>query len=186
MLPHLHRAYQEPHRRYHTLEHVDDCLRELAATPGLSTHDRRLLEWAIWWHDAVYDPARSDNEAASADLARRDLAALGASEPEREEVARLILLTKGHAVPARDRLGAVLVSIDLAILGRSPEAYDRYAAQVRQEYAFVPDEAFRAGRAAVLRHFLDAPAIYPDPRFRDRLEAPARANLERELASLQG
>ena len=184
MTPALRQAYQESHRRYHTLEHVEDCLAELARPPGLSAHDRQVLEWAIWWHDAVYDPTRSDNEAKSAELARRDLAALGASEADRDEVGRLILLTKGHEVETHDRLGAILVSIDLSILGRAPDGYDRYAAQVREEYGFVPEALYRAGRAAVLRHFLEAPVIYPDPAFRARLEAPARANLERELQTL--
>jgi len=184
MTPDLEARYREPHRRYHTLEHVADCLAQLSEAEGLSADERHVLELAIRWHDAIYDPTRTDNEERSADLARRDLAALGEPDPVIDEVARLILLTKGHTVGPGDRLGAILVSIDLSILGREPAAYDRYAAQVREEYAFVPDDAFRAGRAAVLRKFLDAPVIYADPAFVDRYEAPARENLARELRSL--
>jgi len=184
MTPELRARYSESHRRYHTLEHVADCLAQLSEVEGLSADERHVLELAVWWHDAIYDPTRPDNEERSADLARRDLADLGEPNSVIEEVARLILLTKGHTVAAGDRLGAILVSIDLSILGREPDAYDRYAAQVRQEYGFVPDDAFRAGRAAVLQTFLDAPAIYADPAFAQRYEASARQNLARELRSL--
>ena len=185
MTPELEARYREPQRRYHTLAHIADCLAELSEVPGLTPRERRLIELALWWHDAVYDPTRTDNEEASADLARRDLAAIGEPPGVIDEVARLILLTKGHTVPLGDRLGAILVSIDLAILGREPKAYDRYAAQVREEYGFVPDDAFRNGRAAVMRKFLEAPAIYPDPAFRERYEARARANIAREIARLE-
>jgi len=184
--PELRQAYSEPHRRYHTLAHIEDCLAKLAHIDGLSDQDRRLLEWAIWWHDAVYDPTRSDNEAVSAEMARRDLEGFGASAEDRDEVERLILLTRGHTVEPRDRLGAVLVSIDLSILGAEPEVYDRYAAQIREEYAFVPEDAWRAGRGAVLQRFLEAETLYPDPEQRALYETPARENLARELASLQG
>lgn len=184
MTPALHRAYDEPHRRYHTRRHIEDCLDRLAAWPGLEAGERRLLTWAIWWHDAVYDPRASDNEARSAAMARADLPALGATPAKAEEVARLILLTAGHRVPEGDPLGAALVSIDLSILAAPTTAYDAYARAVRAEYAHVPEETWRTGRAAVLRRFLDAPAIFPDPGFRAAHEAAARANLQREIAAL--
>jgi len=78
----------------------------------------------------------------------------------------------------------LLCDADLAVLARSTDGYDRYAAAIREEYAHVPEEAFRAGRAAVLRHLLDLPAVYRLPRLRDRWEEPARANLRRELDAL--
>ena len=184
MTPALERAYAEPSRRYHTRRHIEDCLARLDAWPGLSSDDRRVLTWAIWWHDAVYDARASDNEARSADLARADLPALGATPAEVDEVARLILLTAGHQVPAGDRLGSVLVSIDLSILAAEPARYDAYAQAVREEYAHVPEDLWRPGRTRVLQHFLGAPAIFPDPSFRAACEAQARANLAREIASL--
>lgn len=184
MTPKLEAAYAEPHRRYHGRAHIVHCLEMLDDVAGLAAPDRRLLAWAIWWHDAVYDPRAPDNEARSAEMARSDLAALGASPDERDEVARLILLTAGHAVEPDDRLGALLVSIDLSILGAPRADYDAYASGVRQEYAHVPDEMWRDGRARVLRRFLDAPVLFPDPAFATRLDTPARANLARELATL--
>ena len=185
MIPALDRAYAEPYRRYHTRRHIEDCLTKLDAWPGLTPHERRVLRWAIWWHDAVYDPRASDNEVRSADLARADLPALGATPAEVDEVARLVCLTAGHQVSDADRLGAVLVSIDLSILAAPPAEYDAYAQAVREEYAHVPEDLWRPGRARVLQHFLDAPVIFADPSFRAVHEAQARANLRREIASLR-
>lgn len=184
MTPELERAYAEPHRRYHTRRHIEQCLALLGQVPDLMDSERQVLEWAIWWHDAIYDAKASDNEAKSAEMAKRDLRDLGATIHQRDEVARLIRLTAGHEVEEGDRLGEILVSIDLAILGAPPADYDAYAAAVRAEYAHVPEDLWRAGRARVLQRFLDAPVIFPDPAFAGRFEDQARANLSRELASL--
>lgn len=185
MIPALEAAYAEPHRRYHTRRHIERCLELLDGRPDLTPAERRLLTWAIWWHDAIYDPRAGDSEARSAELALRDLPALGATADEAEEVARLIRLTADHQVVNADRLGAILVSVDLAVLGAAPAEYDDYARAIRDEHRDVPEAAWRRGRAAVLQRFLDAPVIYPDPRLRAEREARARANLARELASLR-
>lgn len=184
MTPALEAAYAEPHRRYHTRAHIEACLAELAAVPDLAGRERQLLTWALWWHDAVYDPKRSDNEEQSAELVRRDLPALGASPADVEEVVRLVLLTKGHTVAPDDRLGALMVSIDLSVLGSDPETYAAYAQGVREEYAHVPDEAFRVGRKAVMGRFLEAPVLFPANAYRERLEQRARENIAAELARL--
>jgi predicted metal-dependent HD superfamily phosphohydrolase len=99
-------------------------------------------------------------------------------------VSRLILLTKGHRADESDRLGALLVSIDLSILGSQPERYRAYVKGVREEYGHLPDDSWRSGRAAVLRRLLAAGPLYPDPSFRDALEAPARRNMQAELEQL--
>ena len=173
--------YAEPHRRYHTLDHIADCLAELDRSGPIETG--RAIELALWWHDAIYDPMAADNEARSAKLADRDLAALGVEPPLRAEIGRLILLTAGHTAPPGDATGARLVSIDLAILGRPPAVYDRYAQAIRQEYVQVPDALYRPGRARILSRFLDGP-IYADPAFAALYEDQARANLVREIAAL--
>lgn len=184
MTPELEAAYAEPHRRYHTRTHIEQCLALLDQAPELMDSERDVLTYAIWWHDAVYDPTASDNEAKSAEMAKRDLRDLDVSLHAREEVARLIRLTAGHQVEEEDRLGEILVSIDLAILAAAPLDYDAYCRQIREEYAHVPEDAWRVGRAKVMQHFLDAPVIYPDPAFRALFEDVARANIAREIASL--
>lgn len=96
----------------------------------LTEEELQSLTYAIWWHHAVYDATASDNEAKSAEMAKRDLRDLEVAIHARDEVACLILLTAGRAVEKGDRLGEILVSIDLAILGAPPEAYDEYALAV--------------------------------------------------------
>jgi predicted metal-dependent HD superfamily phosphohydrolase len=173
-------AYATPNRTYHNLTHIEDCLGLLAGIDDLSVTDRDSLTQAIWWHDVVYDPKRSDNEELSARLAEQHVAA-----DIRDEVARLIRLTRTHRVEPGDRLGAILISIDLSILGAEPSRYDAYAAAIRQEFAHVPESDYRAGRSAVLRRFAAQPVLFPDPAFATRYDRQARTNLARELASLQ-
>jgi predicted metal-dependent HD superfamily phosphohydrolase len=153
-------------------------------SPGLAGADRRLLRWAILWHDAIYDPTRTDNEERSAELAFDELTACGVDDSTAGEVARLILLTSGHRAQTNDHLGALLVSIDLSILGSDANRYREYVDGVRQEYSHVPEGNWRQGRAAVLKHLLGSEPLYPDPRFRAAFEAQARRNVEEEIKSL--
>ena len=102
------------------------------------------MEAALWFHDAVYDSRAGDNEARSAEWARRALAELGIPPAVADDVARLVRLTD-HADPAPDPAGRLLCDIDLAILGREPEAFDTYDRHIREEYAWVPEADFRAG-----------------------------------------
>lgn len=172
-------AYTAPGRHYHNLAHIEDCLAVLAQVDGLSAVEREILTEAIWWHDVVYDPTRSDNEELSAQQAEQHVRA-----DLRGEVGRLIRLTRTHEVLAEDRLGAILISIDLSILGAEPARYDAYAAAIRQEFIHVSDADYRAGRAGVLRRFAARAVIYPDASFALMYDQRARENLARELAEL--
>jgi predicted metal-dependent HD superfamily phosphohydrolase len=174
-------AYTVPNRHYHNLAHIEDCLAALAHVENLSARDREILSAAIWWHDVVYDATRADNEELSARLAEQHV-----REDIRQEVGRLIRLTKTHDVQPDDRLGAILISIDLSILGAEPARYDAYAAAIRQEFIHVPEADYRAGRAKVLGQFAARPVIFPDTAFAARYDRQARENLARELASLRG
>lgn len=168
----LVRRYSEPHRAYHTLDHIDHCLDELEpvrATAG----DPDAVELALWFHDAVYRPRATDNEKRSADLVRLISA----------RAAELVLATR-HAAPPEDPDAEFVVDVDLAILGQPADRFNRYEAEIRREYAWVPGFLFRRKRAAVLRAFLERPSIFRTPWFRNRYETAARVNLERSLARL--
>ncbi|MGW7046602.1 HD domain-containing protein [Streptomyces avermitilis] len=179
----LLRRWSEPQRRYHTVEHLAavldrvDLLAEYADDPD-------VVRLAAWFHDAVYFPDRSENEERSARLAERALPEAGVSGARTAEVARLVRLTVTHDPADGDRDGRVLCDADLAILAAPPKAYAAYAAAVREEYAFVPDDAFRAGRAAVLRQLLDLPRLFRTPYGEREWEERARENLRDELARL--
>jgi predicted metal-dependent HD superfamily phosphohydrolase len=184
ILARLQSAYADPRRAYHTMRHVRQSLALLNEVEDLDPDVAKILFYALWWHDAVYDPKRTDNETRSADMAARDLKAMGESRAVIREVTRLIRLTAGHKVEEGDEAGALMVSIDLAILGSSPGEYDGYVGAIRREYAHVPNEAYRLGRTMVLNGFLDSPTIYPDPTFAERFEEQARENIARELEAL--
>ncbi|KMS81127.1 hypothetical protein ACH49_04580 [Streptomyces leeuwenhoekii] len=175
--------WQEPQRRYHTLTHLTavldhiDVLQEYADDPD-------LVRLAAWFHDAVYLPDRSENEERSARLAERALPEAGVCEAKTAEVARLVRLTVTHDPAEDDRDGQVLCDADLAILAAPPSGYAAYTAAVREEYHFVPGDAFREGRAAVLRHLLELPRLFRTPYGREKWEATARYNLTSELELL--
>jgi predicted metal-dependent HD superfamily phosphohydrolase len=173
-------AYTAAGRHYHNLVHIEDCLGALARVDHLSPLEREILYEAIWWHDVVYDATRADNEELSARLAEQHV-----REDLRQEVGRLIRLTKTHNVQPDDRLGAILISIDLSILGAEPARYDAYAAAIRQEFIHVPEADYRAGRAKVLGQFAARPVIFPDTAFAARYDRQAREILARELASMR-
>jgi predicted metal-dependent HD superfamily phosphohydrolase len=175
--------YGEPHRAYHTLEHLRECLAWLAEVRELAVHPDEIA-LALWFHDAIYDPRAHDNEERSAAWAERVLRSAGASTEVAHRVAALVLATKHDVVPEPGD-AALLVDVDLSILGAERARFDAYEAQVRREYAWVPEAAYREGRARVLRSFLGRPRIYATAHFHDRLEARARDHLRRSLAALE-
>ena len=185
LLDELLGRYGEPHRRYLGVAHVEHVVRqvdELSRQVGLDPPHAALL--AAWFHDAVYDPKASDNERRSADLAAASLRRRAADPELIAHVDTLIMASAAH-VPADDDdlASAVLLDADLAILSAPTEVYDRYAAAIREEYAFVPDEAFRTGRRRVLESLAAQPTLYRTAPMR-AAEPQARANLARELRSL--
>lgn len=180
----LVRAYEAPGRHYHNLGHIGDCLTELDAARELAD-DPRAVELAIWFHDAIYDATRDDNEARSAELAAGELSRLGEPDDLVGRVHGLILDTR-HAAPPATPDGRLLCDIDLVGLAAPPDAFDRNTALIRQEYAHVPDAAFRRGRADFLRNLSARPRIYHTPCYFDRCERRARGNLDRAIAALAG
>jgi predicted metal-dependent HD superfamily phosphohydrolase len=175
--------WQEPQRHYHTLAHLTAVLDHIDV---LEKHadDPDVVRLAAWFHDAVYLPDRSENEERSARLAERALPEAGVPEAKTAEVARLVRLTVTHDPADDDRDGQVLCDADLAILAAPPSAYAAYTAAVREEYHFVPGDAFRAGRAAILRQLLDLPRLFRTPYGQAEWEATARYNITSELEML--
>jgi predicted metal-dependent HD superfamily phosphohydrolase len=178
----LVRRYAEPHRRYHTVEHLRHVLTmidELA-----ENQDLFLVRLAAWFHDAVYavPVGQLSNEEASARLAIRTLGRAGLEQEDLNQVARLVRLTETHVPGARDPEGELLCDADLAILAAPPDAYARYVEQVRQEYAAVPEQGFLAGRLAILTELSDR-EIFRTAKGR-RLTEAARNNLAAEMESL--
>jgi predicted metal-dependent HD superfamily phosphohydrolase len=174
--------WSESHRKHHTVTHLHEMLDTIGALADAGIEfDREAVELAAWFHDAIYEIGADDNEGHSADLARELLS----SSPIRDEVARLVLVTKTHKVADGDVNGAVLSDADLSVLGSAPTRYRAYAEAVRAEYAEIPDAVFKPARAQVLSSLLQGP-IFHTELGRERWEDRARRNITDEIAALTG
>lgn len=171
--------YGEPWRRYHTRQHLLECLETLQSVPAdqiLSGVHLPEVQAALWFHDAVYELKGADNEALSAEIAKERLQAAGVASECIDRIASMVLATKHTATPS----GAgeqLLVDVDLSILGAPQERFAEYQRQIRDEYSFVPALVFKMKRREILKGFLDRPRIFSTPYFHDRLESTARRNL---------
>jgi predicted metal-dependent HD superfamily phosphohydrolase len=172
-------AYAEPHRRYHSQQHLGECLKAFDKVRHLAQHPGEVA-LALWCHDAVYNPRAKDNEARSVEWAARLLAGAGAKAEVGQRVQGLIMATCHTALPETAD-AQLLVDIDLGILGAPPTRFDEYEQQVRAEYSFVPGWLFKRTRRGILKEFLARPALYSTPHFQALLETRARANLQRSL-----
>ncbi|QDQ27911.1 N-methyl-D-aspartate receptor NMDAR2C subunit [Chitinimonas arctica] len=171
--------YSEPHRHYHTLQHLEECLVLFWEVEALAEHAAEV-EIALWFHDAIYEPLRQDNEQRSADWARETLLAAGAERQVAERVYGLIMATR-HTAEPRGQDAQLLIDIDLAILAAKPARFDEYEEQIRAEYRHVPELLFRSKRRSVLEKFLERPHIYSTQPLRERFEAVARDNLAKAI-----
>ncbi len=181
--------YGEPQRHYHSWGHIAWCLDQL----GSLVDERVGIEHAadvfaaLLFHDAVYDPSRKDNEAASARLAR-DHAPEAFPTADLDRVERLILLTARHGRLVLEELTLeerLFLDVDTSVLGGDEVAYRAYADGVRREYEPSAGRVrYTLGRKGFLLSLLAAPRIFLSDRYRGRLEARARENVKRELLGL--
>ncbi len=174
--------YAEPPRAYHTRQHLTECFAALEPAAHLA---ERLgeVQLALWFHDAIYDPRRHDNEARSAEWAECAMRRAGADAGAVGRVHALIMSTSHLSEPDSGD-ARVVVDVDLAILGADEARFAEYDRQIRVEYAWLADDVYHQGRARVLRRFVERASIYHTPWFAARLEARARANLAHALANL--
>jgi predicted metal-dependent HD superfamily phosphohydrolase len=177
----VERRYSEPHRAYHNRLHIDECLQEFGRVHG-EARNPIAVELAIWFHDVIYDPRETDNEEQSARFASECLKE--ASNELVRHITKLILRTKSHE-PGDIEDAALLVDIDLSILGKPPERFSQFESGIRSEYAWVPADVYRQKRAEILEGFLKRERIYLTESFRGRYEDAARRNLAKLIAELR-
>lgn len=179
-------AWSDRARRYHTLEHLSDCLRELDDSGEDDPETRRRVELALWYHDVIYDPVARDNEPRSAQRLLADARALGLPTDLAVAAARCVRATAhlrrpGDAALTPDE--ALVVDVDLAILGQEPLRFMEFEHAVREEYASIPAAVYFWKRRAFFRALLAAERIFHTDAARLRLEAQARENLAGLLGS---
>ncbi len=177
----LHAVYTAPDRHYHTEAHVAECIRQTRRFGHLAllVHE---IETAIWFHDAVYDTRRSDNEEKSAEWAQRELALLSTPNEVIDRIVDMILSTKSHTSTSPDTI--LMVDIDLGVLGATPAHFEIYDQAIRREFAWVPVADYRTGRSRVLTAFLERPVIFGTEEIRHLYEARARENLRKKIDEL--
>jgi len=183
LLAELQAAYGQDQRFYHNQQHLQECLTLLEQVKHLAQQPQQIA-LALYFHDAVYDPQAHDNEAQSAAWATHVLKSSGASSVLIERIKQLIIVTQHHVISEDDNDAKLLLDIDLAILGQDSVRFNEYEQQIKQEYAWVADEAFKHGRSQVLESFLQREWIYQTDYFRGCLEQQARLNIQSALIAL--
>jgi predicted metal-dependent HD superfamily phosphohydrolase len=179
----LVKAYSTPSRHYHTLKHIDHVL-NIIDILQIYTKDLAAVQLAAWFHDFVYDTQAQDNEERSADYANELLSSLGIPVSNIATVNRLILNTKNHQAAMDDDDSQVLLDADLAILAANSVQYWEYANAIRQEYAWVAEIDYIAGRRQVLEKFLQRQRIYFTPLMFEVAEQSTRLNIQAEIQML--
>ncbi|MCF7815619.1 MAG: hypothetical protein K9M10_01690 [Candidatus Pacebacteria bacterium] len=176
--------YNEPHRAYHTLKHIEDCLTLFDKFKHLAA-DTQVVEAAIWWQDLIYDTKDTQtNESRSASVAEVDMNLIGCSSAFQRHVVDSILATKHDHEVATDNQ-RLLLDIDLHTLGVSTQKYKQYVTAIRKEYDWVPWDEYAQGRVKVLQGFLSRENIFQHPALRKKYEGQARFNIRREIRFLQ-
>lgn len=178
----LIKHYSEKSRAYHNLDHIQDCLEKFNKVKHLFKNPN-AVEIAIWFHDVVYNAYRKDNELKSAIAASDFLTKQNANEDFTKIVFDLIMITLHTNTPQSDD-EALMMDIDVSILGSSPEIYDAYCQKIRKEYSWVPGFVYRKKRKEVLNLFLKKRFIYQTEYFRLLYENQARANIISEIDAL--
>jgi predicted metal-dependent HD superfamily phosphohydrolase len=173
--------YSEKHRAYHNLSHINYLLKE---AKKIEFEDFEAVFLATWFHDAIYEPKRSDNEIESAKMAVKILSKLSLRDDKIIKIEQIILATQTHSAENLDDDGKIFLDLDLSILGANREIYQNYSRAIRREYAHVPNFLFRRGRKQILENFLKRETIYFTENLRERFDKPARLNLSNEIKEL--
>jgi predicted metal-dependent HD superfamily phosphohydrolase len=177
--------YSEPQRFYHTLEHLQNIFLTFdILNLDLAKEDTAILEFAVWFHDIIYDAKAKDNEDQSAARASLMLESFKIPKSIVLPTCQLILDTKRHQPSTESFVNLLFLDLDLSIFGASPALYDRYTHNIRKEYACVEEKAYREGRAKVLQNFLQRPKIFFTALMHTKFDRTARQNLEGEIAWL--
>jgi predicted metal-dependent HD superfamily phosphohydrolase len=178
----LVKNYNSPRRSYHNLNHIHSLI-HISTEFKSKIKDYDCVQFAIWFHDVVYNPLNSDNEEKSADFAMEELYKLNLPKSKVDKIIRMILATKTHndLANSSDTDLKYFLDFDLSILGSNKLNYQKYAQQIREEYKNIPDDLFYKGRKQVLQRFLDSPFIYNTTEFKTLFENPARENIQEEI-----
>ena len=176
----LLKAYSEPQRHYHSVQHIVECLKHLDEVRHL-LQDAQSVELALWFHDVVYNPLSVQNEDDSALLMLQLCADLHPAK-QLSKVANWVRATRLHSATDESDL-QYLLDIDLAILATDEMRFNEYEVQIRKEYAWVDATLYDVKRAEVLNNFYRAEMLFQTVYFQQKCESKAKQNLVKTLIS---
>lgn len=180
MFDNLILRYSDPSRSYHGLRHLSECLRALELFPETSI----AVEFALWFHNIIFDVKLYDNEWRSAEFAFSLFQNVGVNPEICESIRDTIRVTSHNIEPASiDQ--CVIIDCDIAIFGSKWKRFLEYEKQIRKEYDHIPDNMFKHIRIDIFNKFLDRQSIYYTPILFDALEEKARQNLQRAIKTLE-
>ncbi len=180
----LLKLYNSGKRYYHDLTHIINLMKLWEDNKNQLVDDE-VVYLAIWFHDAIYDAWKSNNEELSAEMAKEFLIKINFPVAKIDKVVEYIHATKTHENPSQDSDLGFFLDFDMSILGSEATIYDVYTQQIRDEYSFYPGFIYNRGRKKVLKSFIEKPFIYQTEEFRAKLETQARQNINRELESFR-
>ncbi|MBB33335.1 MAG: hypothetical protein CL455_06745 [Acidimicrobiaceae bacterium] len=176
-------SYNDSQRHYHTMSHIHECL-NLLDTFSLKQNERDTVEYAVWFHDIIYDPASDSNEKQSATIAKTWLTKHGIKTTD--DVVTLILQTAHYDKdPPIGHIESILHDLDLHVLGSPAHKYLDYATKIRNEYQHLDNDAFFAGRRKFLQSLLSREGIYATTGFQELFEEQAIRNIKTELSNIE-
>lgn len=178
----LAKNYSSGKRHYHNFSHLENLFAELESIRS-EISDWNTICFSVFYHDAIYDAKKNDNEEQSALLAEKRMSELTVPQQLIERCKEQIIATKSHALSAEKDTN-LFTDADLSVLGKSTEVYEKYYRQIRDEYSIYPDFLYKPGRKKVLNHFLGMKRIFKTDLFAERYEKQARENILMELKTL--
>lgn len=185
-LEYLTTMYSKPNRAYHNLNHIIDCLQKLnRLNDSQPIEYKPEIELAFWFHDVIYDPYLKDNELKSAESAKLFLEKQKTNNSTLYFIYDLIMATI-HKIPPKNESEAIMMDIDISILGSSPTIYKTYCDNIRKEYKMVPNFLYKRNRIKILEMFLNRKELYYTTNFKNQYETQARINIKNEIATLKG
>jgi len=175
--------YNEPHRFYHNIKHLIHVLEQFDFAVehiGVSQNTAAIIEMAIWYHDAVYNPDKNDNEFQSAELFAEHAQAMDINVNIINDVKRIILVTENHHL-ASSLDEEIMSDCDLSPLGFTKEGFDKSDKDIRKEYPNTP----AIERKKALEKFLKHNGIFKTTIFKKAYESQALENIKEKIESFK-
>lgn len=179
----LSEKYQEPWRTYHNLNHILECLHHFDACKDHAQF-ADSIEFAIWFHDCIYEVGHTDNEVRSRDwfLEQSDGHLVSGL---RTVVAKLIMDTSRRSVPDTSD-GQLLADIDLTSFGLPWPAYMKDSMAVQSELKPDNDTDSGSGRIEFLKSLTAKGNVYYSNYYLDHYEEAAKENIQKHIKFLSG